>query len=57
MGENRIISTGPPEKIITEPVLDKIYSKICSIKDLEQTKMVYPRDLAIIKNNSKIRVS
>ena len=57
MGENRIISTGPPEKIITEPVLDEIYSKICSIKDLEQTKMVYPRDLAIIKNNSKIRVS
>jgi len=57
MGDNRIISTGPPEKIITESVLDEIYSKICSIKDLEQTKMVYPRDLAKIKNNSKNRGS
>ena len=55
MGDNKIISTGPPEKIITEDVLDKIYTKICSVRDLEQTKMIYPRDITKIKNNFKDR--
>jgi iron complex transport system ATP-binding protein len=53
MDKNKIITNGPPEKIITEKVLDEIYTDICSIKDLYQTKMVYPKDVATLKNNSK----
>jgi iron complex transport system ATP-binding protein len=46
MNDNRIISEGSPHNVITEPVLDEIYHEICTVKRIDKTKMVLPRDVA-----------
>ncbi len=43
MGDHCLVAQGPPREVLSEAVLDRIYENVCSVRDLEQTKMVLPR--------------
>ncbi len=51
MGDGELISTGPAEKIISEKILDEIYTDICKVSSIDKTKIVFPKK--IVNNEVK----
>jgi len=56
MGNGGLVAVGSPQEIISEPTLDKIYEKVCSVESIKKTKVVYPREFSKIdkKNRKKL---
>lgn len=46
MNHNRILREGPPRKVITESVLDEIYRDVCAVRNLDEARMVLPKEVA-----------
>ncbi|MFW5753349.1 MAG: ABC transporter ATP-binding protein [Marinilabiliaceae bacterium] len=42
MGSHSLVAHGPPQKIISDGILDLIYTDVCQVRDLDQTKIVLP---------------
>ena len=55
MNENGIIGQGPPYHVITEPILDEIYQGMCTVRSLDGTNMVLPRDVAVKEKDGTSR--
>ncbi len=55
MNHNHILREGPPQEVITEPVLDEIYRNVCAVRNLDEARMVLPKEVAhgngVRKNN------
>lgn len=49
MNNNGIISQGAPNHVITETILDEIYQNMCTVRSLDNVKMILPRDVAVKK--------
>jgi len=45
MDRGGLVAKGQPQQVISEELLGRIYSDICSVGSLNRLKMVYPRDL------------
>jgi iron complex transport system ATP-binding protein len=45
MGRQKIVASGRPHDVISNPVLDEIYADVCSVRAVDRTKMVVPRDV------------
>ncbi len=46
MGDRCLVAHGPPNEVLSEVVLDRIYENVCSVRELDQTRMVLPRHIA-----------
>ncbi|HQI68891.1 MAG TPA: ABC transporter ATP-binding protein [Methanothrix sp.] len=46
MNHNHILREGPPQEVITEPVLDEIYRNVCAVRNLDEARMVLPKEVA-----------
>jgi len=51
MGNQNLIAQGPPREVLSDSILDRIYADVCSVRDLQQTKMVLPRDVVNSNHN------
>jgi len=55
MNENGIIGQGHPYHVITESVLDEIYQGMCTVRSLDGTNMILPRDVAVKEKDGTSR--
>jgi len=46
MNHSHILREGPPGEVITEPVLDEIYRNVCAVRNLDEARMVLPKEVA-----------
>jgi len=46
MNHNHILREGPPREVITESVLDEIYRNVCAVRNLDEARMVLPKEVA-----------
>jgi iron complex transport system ATP-binding protein len=46
MNHNHILREGSPQEVITEPVLDEIYRNFCAVRNLDEARMVLPKEVA-----------
>lgn len=53
MGNGGIIAKGTPEEVISEEILDQIYQDTCQVSDLADSKMVYPKKVALLKKRNR----
>lgn len=53
MGKEGIIASGPPEEVISEETLDQIYQDTCQVSELANSKMVYPKKVALLKTRTR----
>ncbi len=55
MNHNHVLQEGPPQEVITETVLDEIYRNVCAVRNLDEARMVLPKEVARgkgVKNNN-----
>jgi iron complex transport system ATP-binding protein len=51
MNHKHILREGPPREVITESVLDEIYRDVCAVRNLDDARMVLPKEVACGKRH------
>ncbi|WP_406658298.1 ABC transporter ATP-binding protein [Methanolobus sp. ZRKC2] len=46
MNRNGIISQGPPDRVITEDILNDVYQDMCAVRSFDGIRMVLPRSVS-----------
>ncbi|OPY56987.1 MAG: iron-dicitrate transporter ATP-binding subunit [Methanosaeta sp. PtaU1.Bin112] len=46
MNHSHILREGSPQEVITETILDEIYRNVCAVWNLDEARMVLPKEVA-----------
>ena len=41
----QVLTSGPPNRVITQQTMDSIYKDTCEVKQMDKAKIVFPADL------------